>query len=68
MTEHQLIEIARDVKVVNKAEQKALHGLLSKRNECAHPTGYKPTLNETIGFVAELPNRVPTIGQRSPKP
>lgn len=68
VTEHQLIEVANDVKVITKAEKKALHGLLSKRNECAHPTGYKPTLNEALGFVAELLNRVPTIDQRSPKP
>lgn len=67
VTEHQLLEVAHDVKVITKAEKKALHGLLSKRNECAHPSGYKPTLNEAIGFVAELLNRVPTIDQRSLK-
>lgn len=68
VTEYQLLQVAHDVKVITKAEKKALHGLLSKRNECAHPTGYNPKLSEAVGFVAELLNRIPTIDLRSPKP
>lgn len=68
VSEYQLVEVAKDAKVITKAEMKALHGLLSKRNECAHPTGYKPKLSEAVGFIAELLNRIPTIDQRSPKP
>ena len=67
VTEHQLIEVANDAKVITKVEKKSLHGLLSKTNECAHPPGCNPTLNEALGFVAELLNRVATIDQRSPK-
>jgi hypothetical protein len=64
VTEFQMLEAARDVKLLNKAETKALQGLLSKRNECAHPSGYKPDLNEALGYLAELLNRIPTIDQR----
>ena len=67
VTEHQLVAAAREVKLLNTAELKALHGLLSKRNECAHPTGYVPTLNEALGYVSELLNRIPSINQKSPK-
>jgi hypothetical protein len=67
ISEYQLVEVAKDTKVITKAEMKALHGLLSKRNECAHPTGYTPKLSEAIGFAAEILNRMPTIDQRSPK-
>lgn len=67
VTEHQLIAASKEVKLLNKAEMKALHGLLSKRNECAHPTGYVPTLNEALGYVSELLNRIPSINQKSPK-
>ncbi len=63
--EFQMLEVARDVKLLSKSETKALHGLLSKRNECAHPSGYTPGLNEALGYVSELLNRIPTIGQRS---
>lgn len=66
VAEYQLIEVAKDTKVITKAEMKALHGLLSKRNECAHPSGYTPKLSEAIGFVAEILNRIPTIDRRSP--
>jgi hypothetical protein len=65
VSEFQMLEAARKVGLLSKAELKALHGLLSKRNECAHPSGYKPTLNEALGYVSELLNRVPTIDQRT---
>lgn len=65
VTEFQMLDAAREVKLLTKAEAKALQGLLSKRNECAHPSGYKPGLNEALGYVSELLNRIPTIGQRT---
>lgn len=65
VTEYQMLEAARDVRLLLKAETKALQGLLSKRNECAHPSGYRPGLNEALGYVSELLNRIPPISQRS---
>lgn len=59
--EYQLIEAARDVKLLNKGETKTILGLLSKRNECAHPSGYKPDLNESLGYVSELLSRFEKI-------
>src|SRR5579864_1646335 len=38
--EHQLIEVAREVGLLSKAETKSVFGLLAKRNECAHPSGF----------------------------
>jgi hypothetical protein len=37
---------------------KALHGLLNRRNECAHPSEYFPDLNQTLGYVSELFSRI----------
>lgn len=65
VAEFHMLEAAREVRLLTKAEIKALHGLLSKRNECAHPSGYQPSLNEALGYVSELLNRIPAIGQRS---
>lgn len=64
-TEFAMLDAARDLKLLGKSEHKALHGLLSKRNESAHPSGYKPGLNEALGYVSELLNRIPSIGQRT---
>jgi hypothetical protein len=52
--DHQVIEAAREAKFYNKTVMKALHGLLNKRNECAHPSEYYPDFNETLGYVSEL--------------
>lgn len=49
-----VIEAARDAKAIPKTVAKALHGLLNKRNECAHPEDYHPGLNDTLGYVDEL--------------
>lgn len=56
--EHQLIEAALDVGLLSKSEMKTILGLLSKRNECAHPGSYLPGLNEALGYVSELLRRV----------
>lgn len=63
--DYQVIEAAKDLKVLNKSEMKTIHGLLSKRNECAHPSGYKTDLNESLGYVAELLNRVEKINSKA---
>jgi hypothetical protein len=65
-TEFAMLDAARDLKLLGKGEHKSLQGLLSKRNESAHPSDYKPGLNEALGHISELLNRVPTIGQRKP--
>lgn len=64
VVEHQLVDAARDLGLLGKNEAKAFQGMLSKRNECAHPSNYFPGLNETLGYVAELLNR---IGQLQPR-
>ena len=65
VTEHALIEAARDAGLIRKSEMKSLHGLLAKRNECAHPSGYRPGMNEAIGYVAELLSRIEQLQGRS---
>src|SRR5207237_9760520 len=52
--EYQLIESGKTVGLLTKNEMKALHGLLNKRNECAHPSNYFPGLNDSLGYVSEL--------------
>jgi hypothetical protein len=64
--EFQLIEAARDIGILGKGEAKSLLGLLSKRNECAHPSDYEPTANESLGFVSELLLRVGRVQKRFP--
>jgi hypothetical protein len=51
--EYQLVEGLNGSGIITKNEKKALHGLLNKRNECAHPTDYYPDLNQALGYVAE---------------
>jgi hypothetical protein len=68
VVEYQLIDAARDVGLLSKPAAKTLHGLLSKRNECAHPTGYDPSLNEALGYVSELLTRMATLQAKSLRP
>ena len=56
--EFNLIDAMHGSGMLTKAEKKALHALLNKRNECAHPTDYYPDLNQSIGYIAECINRL----------
>ena len=56
--EYQLIAVAREVGLCSKSQMRSLHGLLSKRNECAHPSDYYPELNDTLGYISDLLKRI----------
>lgn len=56
--EYQLIEAVRDLGLCSRTEMKGMHGLLNKRNECAHPSDYFPLLNESLGYISEILQRV----------
>jgi hypothetical protein len=57
-TEYALIDAMYAAKQITKGEMKAFHGLLNKRNECAHPSDYFPDLNESLGCVTEIIRRI----------
>lgn len=65
-TEHALVEASHAMGVLRKSEMKALLGMLSKRNECAHPGAYFPSFNETLGYIAEIFSRLLTLVRRQP--
>ncbi len=56
--EGQFIEVSQYVGLCTKNETKALNGLLNRRNECGHPSNYYPQLNETLGYISELLQRI----------
>ena len=60
-SDHAIIEASRETGLCTKNEMKSLHGLLSKRNECAHPSGYAPGLNEALGYISELFKRIESL-------
>jgi len=62
--EYQIVELTQPLGLCSKNQMKALHGLLNKRNECAHPSAYYPELNETLGIISEVLQR---IRQMQPK-
>lgn len=66
--DYQIIEALRKVELVTKSEMKSLHGFLSIRNESAHPSGFFPDINEALGFVANLLQRIERIRPKKAKP
>jgi hypothetical protein len=62
--EDQFIDGAREIGLLSKQETKVVKGLLAKRNECAHPSAYRPAVNETLGYVAELLQRIADLQPR----
>lgn len=63
--ESQLIDAARELGLLTKNQAKALQGLLNKRNECAHPSGFDPAFNETLGYISEVLRRMEVLRDKS---
>jgi hypothetical protein len=63
-TEHALVEALHAATIITKNEMKALHGMLSKRNECAHPGPYFPEYNEALGYISEIFSRMGKIEKK----
>lgn len=52
--ESQILDLAKDLGTITRADLRVLQGYLSTRNKCAHPTLYQPTMNGAIGYINEL--------------
>jgi hypothetical protein len=64
-SEYQLVETLKAVGLTTKNETNALLDLLRRRNECAHPTGYLPQINETLGYISEILQRIARLAPKS---
>ncbi|MEE9554187.1 MAG: hypothetical protein V3W18_07810 [candidate division Zixibacteria bacterium] len=62
-SEYQIIEAGRDLSLYGKNMCKALLGFLNTRNECAHPSNYYPDMNETLGYISNILNRIKMISK-----
>lgn len=63
-TDHRIIEQCRVNGLIMKQEEPSVKGLLSVRNECAHPTGFFPDLNESLGYVSAIITRILALNNR----
>lgn len=63
--EYQIIEACHAVGLLSKNQKKTLHGLLSTRNECAHPSDFFPDLNISLGYISNVLQRI-EIFQKKP--
>lgn len=52
--EAQIIDVAKDVGFIRNPQRRMMDGWLSQRNQCAHPTVYRPSPNTAIGFVDSM--------------
>ena len=64
VTEFQIIEACKELKLVNKSEMRVLHGFLSKRNLCAHPSDFFPDYNQTLGYMADILSMIKSIQKK----
>jgi hypothetical protein len=62
--DHAIIEALKAAGVITKGEMKSLHGMLHKRNECAHPSNYFPGANEALGFLDETIKRATDLSAK----
>jgi hypothetical protein len=65
VSEYQIIEACKDLKLISKSEMRVLQGFLGKRNLCAHPSGFFPDYNQTLGYVADILDMIKKIQQKT---
>ena len=63
--ERQLVEVTKDLGLATKNEMGALVALLNRRNDCAHPSSFYPQLNETLGYLSELMQRISQLKDKT---
>ena len=63
--ERQLVDALKKLHLATKNEVAALVGLLQRRNECAHPTQYLPGINESLGYMSELLQRIKVLSAKT---
>jgi hypothetical protein len=61
VSDFQIIEACKDLRIVNKSEMRILHGFLSKRNLSAHPSNFFPDYNQTLGYMADIMSSMKNI-------
>ncbi|MDZ7602480.1 MAG: hypothetical protein U1A06_14000, partial [Hoeflea sp.] len=66
VAEAQFLIVAKEVKFLSKAQLRILDGQLSQRNQCAHPTLYRPSMNAAIGYVDDMIRQ--TLSYLTPAP
>jgi len=66
-SDFQIIEAFYDCGYCGKSMKKALDGLLSTRNDCAHPSDYFPDLNSTLGYISQIIIRFKTLEKSKKK-
>lgn len=52
--EHQILESGRTVGMIKKHDLRIYQGQLATRNQCAHPTLYRPSMNSALGFLDNM--------------
>lgn len=64
--DYNFIEALEAANLIYKSERKAFHGLLTRRNECAHPSDYFPDMNQSLGYLSEVISRIEALKKRYP--
>lgn len=62
--EYQIVEVCKELELVNRSEMRVLHGLLGKRNLCAHPSDFFPDYNQTLGYMADILKMIKNVQNR----
>jgi len=65
--DYNFIEALEAADLITKTERKVFHGLLARRNECAHPSDVYPDMNQSLGYLSEIVGRIEALKKRHPK-
>lgn len=53
-SEYQIIDATSESNLITKTQRKTLHSLLHDRNRSAHPSQYRPSFNQALGYLESI--------------
>jgi hypothetical protein len=65
VNEFQLIDAGKKVGLLTKGQHRSMHGHLHTRNQAAHPTGFDPGINESLGYIEALIKLVKVLDSKT---
>lgn len=63
-SEYHIIDATAESHLITKTQRKTLHSLLHDRNRSAHPSQYRPSFNQALGYLESILDELSVLAEK----